>query len=282
MKKFLKRMLILIVALVITWGPVQAPRVYAGSTPTGDDAVEIVMPDGTVFDPVYYAQWNPDVVATMGTGRLALYKHYIEYGRAEGRVYHAQTVNQYVGADGFLYRDDIQPNGVTIRTIMDPETGATVQDTINPPALTFLSAVSTHYNTRIARAKNVQLASSRIHNAIIKPGEEFSYSKQILPRTQANGYVMATVYLNHQHAQGIGGGICQVSSTTYAALLDAGIPVTERHPHSLPVSYIAPGRDATIASPNLDLRFRNVYDYPLCIQSFYGNGDITVMMIAMK
>jgi hypothetical protein len=67
-----------------------------------------------------------------------------------------------------------------------------------------------------------------------------------------------------------------------AALLDAGIPVTERHPHSLPVSYIAPGRDATIASPNLDLRFRNVYDYPLCIQSFYANGDITVMMIAMK
>ncbi|MBO6205721.1 MAG: VanW family protein [Lachnospiraceae bacterium] len=282
MKKFWKKMLILIVALVLTWGPVPAPRVYAAGVPTGDDAVEIVMPDGTVFDPVYYAQWNPDVAATMGTSRFQLYKHYIEYGRAEGRVYHEQTINQYVGEDGFLYRDDIQPNGVTIRTIMDPATGATVQDTINPPALTFLSAVSTHYNTRIGRAKNVQLASNRIHNTIIMPGHEFSYSKTILPRTQANGYVMATVYVNHQHAQGIGGGICQVSSTTYAALLDAGIPVTERHPHSLPVSYIAPGRDATIASPNLDLRFRNVYDYPLCIQSFYANGDITVMMIAMK
>jgi len=143
MKKFWKKMLILIVAVVLTWGPVPAPRVYAGSVPTGDDAVEIVMPDGTVFDPVYYAQWNPDVVAVLGTSRFQLYKHYIEHGRAEGRVYHQQTTNRYQGEDGFLYQDDIMPNGVTIRTIMDPATGATVQDTINPPALTFLSAVST-------------------------------------------------------------------------------------------------------------------------------------------
>ncbi len=282
MKKFWQKVLIVVLVFVFTWFPTPAPRVYAGTVPTGDDAVEIVMPDGTVFDPVYYAQWNPDVVATMGSSRFQLYKHYIEHGRAEGRVFHEQMTNQYVGADGFFYRDDIMPNGVTVRTITDPATGQSVQQTIDPQPFTFLSAVSTHYNTRIARATNVQLASNRIHNCIIMPGEEFSYSRQILPRTSANGYVMATVYLNHQHAQGIGGGICQVSSTTYAALLDAGIPVTERHPHSLPVSYIAPGRDATIASPNLDLRFRNVYDYPLCIQSFYANGNVTVMMVALK
>lgn len=282
MKKHWKKLLILVVVTLLTWCPSPAPHVYAGGVPTGDDAVEIVMPDGTVFDPVYYAQWNPDVAAVMGTSRFQLYKHYIEHGRAEGRVFHEKVINQYAGADGYLYHDEIEPNGVTMRTIMDPATGQTVQEVIQPQPMTFLSAVSTHYNTRIARATNVQLASNRIHNTILMPGQEFSYSKTILPRTKANGYVMATVYLNHQHAQGIGGGICQVSSTTYAALLDAGIPVTERHAHSLPVTYIGRGRDATIASPNLDLRFKNVYDYPLCIQSFYANGDVTVMLVALK
>ena len=282
MKKFWKRLLIVSLVFVFTWCPTPAPLSYAAGTPTGDDAVVIEMPDGTTFDPVYYAQWNPDVVAVMGTDRAVLYKHYIEHGRAEGRAYHEQTTKQYLGADGRMYQDVIMPDGVIQRTALDLETNVLTQEVIEPQPMTFLSMVSTHYNTRIARATNVQLASSRIHNTILQPGEEFSYSKQILPRTKANGYVMATVYLNHQHAQGIGGGICQVSSTTYAALLDAGIPVTERHAHSLPVSYIGRGRDATIASPNLDLRFRNVYDYPLCIQSFYGNGDITVMMVAMK
>ncbi|MBR1472250.1 MAG: VanW family protein [Lachnospiraceae bacterium] len=280
MKKFWKRLAGVLTVLVIAATiPVKG---MAAAVPTGDEAKTIEMPDGTVFDPVYYATYNPDVVGVLGCSRLALYKHYIEHGRAEGRVYHEQFTKQYAALDGSIITDVIMPEGTVQRSITDPVSGNTQQQVIAPQPLTFLSVVSTHYNTRIGRATNVQLASERIHNTVLQPGEEFSYSRQILPRTKANGYVMATVYQNRQHAQGIGGGICQVSSTTYAALLDAGIPVTERHAHSLPVSYIAPGRDATIASPSLDLRFVNVYDYPLCIQSFYANGNITVMMLAMK
>ena len=215
MKKFWKKMLILIVALVLTWGPVPAPRVYAAGVPTGDDAVEIVMPDGTVFDPVYYAQWNPDVAATMGTSRFQLYKHYIEYGRAEGRVYHEQTINQYAGEDGLLYRDDIQPNGVTIRTIMDPATGATVQDTINPPALTFLSAVSTHYNTRIGRAKNVQLASSRAR-VFLQQDDPAAYTGQRL--CDGDGLCESSACTGHwrRYLPGIFYDVCSASGCRHS------------------------------------------------------------------
>ena len=80
------------------------------------------------------------------------------------------------------------------------------------------------------------------------PGQEVSVSTAILPRTSANGYREAGAYLNGETVMAIGGGICQVSSTVYNAVKNAGLVVLERHPHSMPVHYLPLGLDAAISS----------------------------------
>ena len=98
------------------------------------------------------------------------------------------------------------------------------------------------------------MAAEHLNNMIIMPGQEVSVSTAILPRTSANGYREAGAYLNGETVMAIGGGICQVSSTTYNAVKNAGLVVLERHPHSMPVHYLPLGLDAAISSGSKDLQ----------------------------
>ncbi len=141
---------------------------------------------------------------------------------------------------------------------------------------TMLGAYSTNYNAKIPRATNVTVASNRINGYVLNPGDLFSFTTVILPRTTANGYVSAPVIVNKEFVPGLGGGICQVSSTLYACMLTCGVPALERHPHSLPVSYIPAGMDATISGTAVDLKFANPYDRPLMITATPDNGKLTV------
>lgn len=139
-----------------------------------------------------------------------------------------------------------------------------------------LGTYSTNYNANIPRATNVSVAANRINGYVLNPGDLFSFTTVILPRTAANGYVSAPVIVNKEFVPGIGGGICQVSSTLYACMLTCGVPALERHPHSLPVSYIPAGMDATISGTAVDLKFANPYDRPMMISASPDNGRLTV------
>ena len=141
-----------------------------------------------------------------------------------------------------------------------------------------IGSYSTAYSSGTSRASNIALAVSRINGVVIQPGESFSFSQTILPRTVANGYVEAPTIVNKKYVPGIGGGICQVSSTLYAAMLNAGLPATERHPHSLKVAYIPEGMDATISGNTLDLRFTNTFAEPIQIQATADQGTLTVSL----
>lgn len=139
-----------------------------------------------------------------------------------------------------------------------------------------LGKYATNYGgSSAARANNVRLATSRINGIELMPDEEFSYDKTILPRTSANGYMAAPVYVGNKVESGLGGGICQPSSTLYAAALYANLGILERHNHSLPVGYIPPGMDATIAQGVLDLRLRNSTGYPIKINASADGGVLT-------
>ena len=139
-----------------------------------------------------------------------------------------------------------------------------------------ISSYSTEYLAGIPRAKNVELAASKMNHTILMPGEEFSYYKKVAPIDAAHGYVNATIFLNGNPIPGIGGGICQVSSTLYNAQLRAGIVATERQNHSLPVRYVPLGQDATIADHVIDLKFINTYEYPILIFTYAKYGSLTV------
>ena len=143
-----------------------------------------------------------------------------------------------------------------------------------------LSTYSTNFGgSSAARANNVRLAASRINGVELMPGEEFSYDKTILPRNSKNGYMAAPVYVGNKVESGMGGGICQPSSTLYVAALYANLEILERHNHSLKVSYMPPGLDATIAEGVLDLRFKNSSAYPVKINASTDGGILTFTIL---
>jgi vancomycin resistance protein YoaR len=144
-----------------------------------------------------------------------------------------------------------------------------------------LATFTTAFDPSEARAINVNVASERINGVIVAPGETFSFNKTILPRTVENGYVYGPSFLGGQIVNSMGGGICQVSSTLYVSLLYSGMKITERHPHSQPVTYVPVGYDATISGNQLDLRFLNTYNKPVMIASTVDNstGQVTVTLL---
>lgn len=141
---------------------------------------------------------------------------------------------------------------------------------------TKISSYFTGYGTGGARGSNIQNAASKLDNLLIMPGEEFSYEDTIGPTTAENGYRSAPVIVNGQLKSGLGGGVCQVSSTMYNAQLKAGILPSERSNHSKPVSYVPRGLDATLASGSIDYKFINTYDYPLVINAYTSSGRLYI------
>ena len=115
-------------------------------------------------------------------------------------------------------------------------------------AKTKQSAFSTNYSkSNIDRKNNIKLATQTLNGLCIKPNENFSFNETLGQRSLEKGYKQANIIKDGEFVKGIGGGICQVSSTLYNALLLANIDVTEVHKHSLPVSYVKPGLDAMVS-----------------------------------
>lgn len=127
-----------------------------------------------------------------------------------------------------------------------------------------------------ARISNIRIAAGNMNGYILPPGETASLNTLFRPRTSANGYRSAGVYVGGKLVDGVGGGICQVSSTTYNALMNAGITVTERHTHSSPVSYLPLGTDAAISAGAKDLRFRNDYAHGVRLETVVEGKNLTV------
>ena len=115
------------------------------------------------------------------------------------------------------------------------------------------------------RVNNMTLAAARINGVVLEPGEEFSMNKTILDRTKENGYYLAPAIRNGTYEKEYGGGVCQVSSTLFNAVMMADLTITERHHHSWPMHYVPIGRDATIATGYKDFKFVNSTEGELVI-----------------
>ncbi|WP_018131700.1 VanW family protein [Effusibacillus pohliae] len=127
-------------------------------------------------------------------------------------------------------------------------------------------------DTKPDRVENIRVTTQLVNNTVVEPGQEFSFNKIVGMPTKAKGFRPGTVFGDGgQLKQELGGGMCQVSSTLYNVALETGMEILERHPHSKPVPYIAPGRDATIYDDK-DLRFRNPLAKPVIIKSWVANG----------
>lgn len=146
-----------------------------------------------------------------------------------------------------------------------------------------LGSFSSRYSTSNKnRSQNVALASKLINGIILAPGETFSYNKAVGPRTEARGFREATMYSNGESVMGIGGGICQVSSTLYSAVLYSDLEVVARQNHSMTVDYMPKGQDATVSYGTIDFKFRNDTKNPVKINSVASGGQLTVSILGTK
>lgn len=133
-----------------------------------------------------------------------------------------------------------------------------------------------------SRTNNVRLASQFINGTILNPGDEFSYNNVVGERTVSRGFQTAGAYSNGQVIEDVGGGVCQPSSTIYMAVLRADLEVTERHNHSLTVSYTPLGEDATVSWGGPDFRFKNNTDYPVKILAWQEGNAMYVKILGTK
>ena len=142
-----------------------------------------------------------------------------------------------------------------------------------------LGSYSTYGTGTKGRITNITLAAQSCDGVILMPGDIFSFNDTLGERTEERGYKEATVYINNKSAKGIGGGICQVSSTLFAAVLYADLEIVQRTNHSLTVGYLPLGMDAAVSWGTLDFRFRNNTDYPirLSVTSEQGNIDVEIL-----
>lgn len=147
-----------------------------------------------------------------------------------------------------------------------------------------LGSYTTSYKTSGgSRSANVANGSNLINGTTIYPGETFSTYEAVSPFSEANGYYMAGSYLNGMVVDSLGGGICQVSTTLYNAVLLSELEVTERHNHSMIVSYVDPSADAAIAeSSGKDFTFVNNTDYPIYIESYTQDKQLTFTIYGVE
>lgn len=146
-----------------------------------------------------------------------------------------------------------------------------------------LSYFTTKYDMSMTdRSTNLELAASKINGTILSPGEEFSYNTIVGARTIESGYKEAKVYSNGQVVDGIGGGICQISSTLYNAVVYANLDVTQRYNHQFVTSYVPAGRDATVVYGVKDLKFVNNRSFPIKIEIKVSNGIVTCSIYGIK
>ncbi len=138
-----------------------------------------------------------------------------------------------------------------------------------------LGSFHTDYSSSAAgRAKNVQNGAAKINGSVIYPGEQFSVYKAVSPFDAENGYELAGSYENGTTVQTYGGGICQVSTTLYNAVILSELQVDERFNHSMIVTYVKPSMDAAIAGTSKDLKFTNNTDAPIYIEGYTSGGQI--------
>ena len=229
----------------------------AGTTVQAREVYKESADYSAVFDAEYYYQAYPDVQESVGHDADKLLAHFLTSGMKEGRVAKADfDVHAYMENNLDLLAvygvKDLSKYYYHYMEVGKEEGRCATPKKVSADS-NEIASFSTSYNTEEDRAVNVELAAQRINGIVVQPGESFSFSNSIMSRTLENGYVVAPSFASGRVVSSVGGGI-----------------------HSLAVDYVPKGLDSAIVEGMKDLRFRNPYDYPVCIRSSAEDGTLVV------
>jgi vancomycin resistance protein YoaR len=141
-----------------------------------------------------------------------------------------------------------------------------------------VASYQTFYGGEPNRIHNVQLVAHLVDKHVIAPGETFSFNGATGARTEDKGFREAPVIINGELKTGLGGGVCQVSTTVFNAAYEAGLPIVSRTNHALYISHYPQGRDATVNYPDTDLKFTNDTDHWILLRTWVGSSSLTVAL----
>ncbi len=177
-----------------------------------------------------------------------------------------------------IIQDDLTPE-ITLR-LVELAPGQTTEDLEKMRVNGVLAKYSTRFNLQLTnRVYNIKVAASALDGQMIKPGEAFSFNRIVGPRSEDAGYKMAKTILNNEFIDGLGGGVCQVSSTLYNTLLQADLEIIERSSHSLVITYVPLGQDASVVYDRKDLKFKNNLPCTLVIKSAVVGDSLTFWLL---
>lgn len=199
----------------------------------------------------------------------------ISYNNQTGYVYNKYLSDKSTGTE----QKTNQPSNSTT----DNNTTNTTTTTKGEEFSDVLGSKTTYYNSSVkGRSTNIRLATAAIDGTVLQPGERFSLNGVVGRRTAAKGYQNAIIFQNGKQVEGLGGGVCQVSSTVYGAVLYADLKVTERSSHQFQVSYTPVSQDAAVYYGSQDFKFVNNTDHPIKIAASSGSGSLTVTIYGTK
>ncbi len=146
----------------------------------------------------------------------------------------------------------------------------------NPYGWEKISSYTTYYDEKDGgRCQNISIAASLIGGVTVQAYGEFSFNATVGKRTEEAGFQQAKIILNGEYVSGVGGGVCQVSTTLYNAALKCGLKVVEYHPHSLRVGYVPPSRDAMVSTGS-DLKLFNPHSFPVYLSTEVFTGGLRI------
>lgn len=200
---------------------------------------------------------------------------YAVFASVTGVDFDVEAVSNYIDQNPNLEEYDVQ------LSLTQPK--VSVHDLGYDPFPNILSSYSTsYYASNAARTTNLRLAASKINGVVVMPGETFSYNRIVGKRTVAAGYKEASIYQNGQVVDGLGGGICQISSTLYNAAVAADMEIMQRRNHQFVPSYVNAGYDATVVWGSTDFQFLNRRNYPIKIEASVSGGIARITIHGLK
>ncbi|WP_226674058.1 VanW family protein [Rossellomorea aquimaris] len=222
-------------------------------------------------------------------------KHYEEVVSHLQNMVYLPPENAYINVHGRIVSEEAgyKLNERKFRELMEDFLFSKGSARVDPPLLTLYPKVDseilahirtqkigqyvTYFNIHNEeRTENITLATEKINNTVVFPGEVFSFNGVVGKRTKEKGYKKAPVIVKGELSEDIGGGICQVSSTLYNAVDQAGVAILERYHHSKRVPYVPKGRDATVSWYGPDFTFKNAYNQPLLIRAKIIGGQVII------
>jgi vancomycin resistance protein YoaR len=183
---------------------------------------------------------------------------------------------KFYGDSGESPSSDLEAIMKPIYPKVDSELLATVREKM-------IGQYTTYFNSNNKnRSYNILLAARAINNQFVFPGETFSFNQTVGIRSADRGYLRAKIIVRGEVAEGIGGGICQISSTLFNAVDRAGLKIVQRYSHSRSVPYVPPGRDATVSWYGPDFAFQNTYNQPVLIRANVSGGQTTIYIYSSE